>query len=463
MRNQIKNKFKIRKRLCAFAFVILLSLNTFSAVVSDNDGSAFITKSEFEVMKNDFNKQIDDYNQSIDSKIDGAIASYLSGIKLQKKEQLDRLLDENAIYNNQYLIHWKSNTDTRRINLDYTYINVSSTLNCFMSDIHAGNWAGGTYSWANWHNGVEDNVLSPSEVAWRYKYKDGTTTKYSLYYELVKNDLQINWFFQFPMSVSDWSTGISSGWELTNILSLNSSDLKQNQLNNKIATYYRYHNNSTIWECWSVWKEAYFTLRYNETPTTNIVMHPFSTAYEKIWDKDDTSLDMGWGDGEAWTGERYWGNPGPTPSGYPDLVRNPGTVHIRMPKNYWCPWQLITDNVQLKKREIKNLTDVSKKNFAFENGLVVGTIPSYNEEMELTAKFKTTVKGTVYMYVGDDRINNWKSTDYKGKKIEITDTSKEYTLKNDDVKKDQTIWMLFEPEITTATKHLYLTDLYIEK
>ena len=54
-------------------------------MVSDNDGSAFITKAEFDSLKNNFQNQIDQYNTSIDSKIDGAIASYLAGIKVSKE------------------------------------------------------------------------------------------------------------------------------------------------------------------------------------------------------------------------------------------------------------------------------------------------------------------------------------------------------------------------------------------
>ena len=61
-----------------------MSIESFGAVVSDNDGSAFITKAEFDSLKNNFQNQIDQYNTSIDSKIDGAIASYLAGIKSQK-------------------------------------------------------------------------------------------------------------------------------------------------------------------------------------------------------------------------------------------------------------------------------------------------------------------------------------------------------------------------------------------
>ena len=70
------------KRVTAIFLVLLFSIESFAAIVSDNDGSAFITKAEFDSLKNDFQAQIDNYNTSIDSKIDGAIAAYLAGIKV---------------------------------------------------------------------------------------------------------------------------------------------------------------------------------------------------------------------------------------------------------------------------------------------------------------------------------------------------------------------------------------------
>lgn len=443
--------------------LVLFCTSSFASIVSDNDESVLITKSEFESLKKDFSNQIDNYKFSVDKKIDGAISSYLANYKLQKQEKIDRLLDENAVYGGKYKLHWKSNTNTRRINLDYTYANLSSVLCSMMSQVNNGRYYGGQISWSNWHNGIVNNIIDPVEVAWKYKYKDGSTYKYSLYYELVKNSLQINAFFQFPLNDSNWSSGINSQWEYKNLLDINSTELKQNQLNNKIATYFRYYNNSTIWECWSVWKQAYMTLNYTETNTKNIVMHPFSTIHEKVWDKDDTTLDLGYSSETSVTPQQNWSTPGPTPEGYPDLTQLPGTIKMVVPNSYWCPWQLMEDNVQLNKREIKNLTDVSNKNFAFENGIAVGTIPAYNDDMQLTAKFTVTQNGIVYIYVGYDRINNWKETSFTGKKINITDVSKEYQLKIDNVKKNETIWMLYEPIITDKVKNLCLNDLYIEK
>ena len=69
-----------------------MSIESFAAVVGDNDGAAFITKTEFDSLKNNFQSQIDQYNTSIDSKIDGAIASYLSGLQIQHEKKLPLLV-----------------------------------------------------------------------------------------------------------------------------------------------------------------------------------------------------------------------------------------------------------------------------------------------------------------------------------------------------------------------------------
>ena len=75
---------RLIKRLVALSLVLLLSIESFAAVVGDNDGAAFITKAEFDSLKSSFQGQINRYNQSIDNKIDGAIAGYLAGINSLK-------------------------------------------------------------------------------------------------------------------------------------------------------------------------------------------------------------------------------------------------------------------------------------------------------------------------------------------------------------------------------------------
>ena len=93
----MRKSTRIVKRLLALFLVVLMSIESFGAVVGDNDGSAFITKAEFDSLKNDFQSQIDQYNTSIDSKIDGAIAAYLSGINMSKSTQ-EKLLTTGHDY-----------------------------------------------------------------------------------------------------------------------------------------------------------------------------------------------------------------------------------------------------------------------------------------------------------------------------------------------------------------------------
>ena len=81
---KVLSKFK---GIIALNCVLICTLS-FGAVVSDNDGSAFITKPEFDSLKNSFQAQLDLYNTSIDSKIDTAISLYLAGIKTTKVEKI---------------------------------------------------------------------------------------------------------------------------------------------------------------------------------------------------------------------------------------------------------------------------------------------------------------------------------------------------------------------------------------
>ena len=92
----MKRGTRIVKRLLALFLVVLMSINTLAAVVGDNDGAAFITKAEFDSIKNDFQSQLDRYNSSIDNKIDGAIASYLAGIRIGTRDVSIPYFIENA-------------------------------------------------------------------------------------------------------------------------------------------------------------------------------------------------------------------------------------------------------------------------------------------------------------------------------------------------------------------------------
>lgn len=86
------------KRACSAFLVLLLTFVTRinAAVVSDNDGSSFITKAEYDSLKNSFQAQLDSYNTNIDSKIDNAISSYIAGIdaKTESVRDIPRYVSE---------------------------------------------------------------------------------------------------------------------------------------------------------------------------------------------------------------------------------------------------------------------------------------------------------------------------------------------------------------------------------
>lgn len=83
--------------IISLLIIIQISNINFAAVVSDNDGTAFVTKGEFDTLKNYFQSQISSYNSSIDNKIDGSIASYLSGVQLALQEEMENYYEKYKV------------------------------------------------------------------------------------------------------------------------------------------------------------------------------------------------------------------------------------------------------------------------------------------------------------------------------------------------------------------------------
>ena len=85
-------KFKLLKRILALYVVVMLNINTYAAVGA-NDGSAFVTKSEFDALVNTFNAQMDVYENGIIGKIDGAVANYLNSLSNSKTLTLTNYIE----------------------------------------------------------------------------------------------------------------------------------------------------------------------------------------------------------------------------------------------------------------------------------------------------------------------------------------------------------------------------------
>ena len=82
----------LKKFISIFVIIIFGALNSFAAVVSDNDGAAFITKAEFDSLNNTFQAALNEFNTGIDNKLNDAISSYLSGIKQETEEAIKPLV-----------------------------------------------------------------------------------------------------------------------------------------------------------------------------------------------------------------------------------------------------------------------------------------------------------------------------------------------------------------------------------
>lgn len=100
---------KIIRRISAIFIILASTFNALAVAVSDNDGSAFITKAEYDSLKNDFQTKIDSFNTSIDSKIDDAISRYLAGIVVSKNKELASNITE--IKYPIEIIHHKKNIE----------------------------------------------------------------------------------------------------------------------------------------------------------------------------------------------------------------------------------------------------------------------------------------------------------------------------------------------------------------
>ena len=152
----MRKSTKIIKKLLALFLVVLISIDSFAAVVSDNDGAAFVTKAEFDALKRNFNDQIAKYNTSIDSKIDGAIANYLAGIKLSQESYIE--LDSKTNYTFPLLMqssvsHWNDYTKTQFFNLARNRVRYFQLQNLNFCDTTVSNAV-------TWNTETESDILS---------------------------------------------------------------------------------------------------------------------------------------------------------------------------------------------------------------------------------------------------------------------------------------------------------------
>ena len=210
MADKLRKKYrfgKIFKRAMALFIIVIINFNSYAAVVSSNDGSAFITKAEFDALVNDFNSRIEDYEKSIDAKIDGAIAEYLAGLATASSyivEDLIHVAKANS-NNNLKFIRWKPPQATKDVD------DVSAGFHCM--------WAWGCGDPSNATSGDTYGYITVSNhQSWAGSM---TMRRYTNYTDVNADYTNSYYYANFPFSNADEvnyiSTGNTTDFELSSL------------------------------------------------------------------------------------------------------------------------------------------------------------------------------------------------------------------------------------------------------
>ena len=401
-----------------FFFAFLFSIESFAAVVSDNDGSAFITKAEFDSLKNNFQSQIDQYNTSIDSKIDGAIASYLGGIKIAKTENID------SLYDNSW--KWTSNTS-------YSYDNVSDKKFYFkllfytrtlMADSTNAAFPGYYSHWS--FEPIQKSSRTYSTMVinnGQYKYK-----------QLVFRWEGILYFGRFGTQGAGGAT--CGGIQWYNFWP--DSMIEAN-------TVHTGHHWTDIW-----WYDGHNTLFVDQQDITwTPIIAPISSAdtyyYEEKNElqnadaKGDLATVYKGSIGESEDLDSVWAR-----SDYQNLQYYPDqTVSLESNKH------LKTQDLVLY-----DLKQKSTYNEQLKYGVCIGnTNTKLDAEASIVVKLKTSVKGDVLIALGDSAKNAWTSSTSYGSTTQTINTANTETTitvqATKDAKNGCKVFMIFKPTSTS--------------
>ena len=214
-------KLNLTKKIVSI-LLLLLCFDSFAAVVSDNDGSAFITKAEFDSLKNNFQAQIDNYNTNIDNKIDAAIAGYLAGIKVETTEELESYLNKiNSAAEDFYLdgsgnkVKYGYRCMARRFSTPTTQKPNGALTNFFISRNDVNLWVGNylQYGWARFGLTYNSRTSFREVTIPETNYKIG---KYMILDEdsngnLYSYNQTSNYTYRFYTGGSSFTHGVNNG------------------------------------------------------------------------------------------------------------------------------------------------------------------------------------------------------------------------------------------------------------
>ena len=448
-----------KKALCLI-FAFLLSINSFAAVVSDNDGSAFITKAEFDSLKNDFQSQIDSYNANIDNKVDNAIASYLAGISVNKQNEITSNLSKNGTLPNGTILKWSSSTsavfgnnainDKREI---IEIVGVYAMMNSSFKSLG--------YSWTNYYDSswgtdysVANRKYETSKLIKNMRLNDGTIVNG---YQRGKVACYLNWWFleyQPNGAVTSGSTWSPSAPENMNS---NYSNIYQNTRNlyNQICS-----GAKESWHSWSSMTiDTHDISLDGEEYTLAEELMPLSTANDLYWDstKNDVCVTLEGGNvNRAWSTATnlYWAARVNGGTGYGAVSINGGPSLMRRYRAPWMEQTHTANNIYLY-----SLNQIDKRHRKVKNGFIVGET---KDAGDYYIEFEADTPGTLYAIVGapidfstEADLAYW---------IQFPEANKQYTLKLENITfLKNPIWICFLPTSTTVKGTLKINRLYYEK
>lgn len=479
-----------------YIIVCIIFLNSWvhAAVVADNDGSAFITKAEFDSLKNNFQSQIDAYNSNIDSKIDSAIASYLAGITADTEIDLSSYIDNNGTYGNLIDLSWNSSSSYRMISttLPYAVQNWQA-----LTVVASPTWIGNNLTKVDYWSAVfkspkidmNGNTVTNNDRGTKKEYrvetvKIGTTNYRMLNHVKVVNIFQSIQFLGFPTLADSYNNTTITGWDMENIHLLNIDNLTQQNLEAGCwVDYYRTGDRNTTQRDRhvsnvSVWKSGSSAITQEYTVDNTHVLAPFSTVQEYVWDPE-SKVSIAWNNSmrtvDLWpnSSDVYWtGNV--QSAGWTHRYSNATKCNPSQMKELYFAWQHLPfksgernesgSNVLAKDSIIYNYWNIDDRNWMQKNGLVLGTVPS-GDEVEVICQCCSDVPGTVYFWCGPKYtvIDNWTSSSFGGISYALTGSNKEEKITLGKIKGDYTIWVLFAPTSTSVNGKLKVNRLFYKK
>lgn len=442
-----KNYLCMRIRQIAFSFfcvvfVITVNICVFAAVVSDNDGSAFITKAEFDSLNNAFQSQLNQFNTQIDSKIDTAIAGYLSGVKAGRTDMLTNNLET---LQKNYNVYWSGQTNglaTTRVPYGTEWqINIGGRGSGYGSS--NTRCAQGTYkvdgSFVRFPIITEEKVTTSS----------GTITRYIInYWEERKPWLTYCGFFLFNGDYwNTWPQGdIINGVFATQNMNPNTNDIfamEDSWWNPGNGT----GGNSSPWAM-SIWA-VYSTMSQNKDTKSIYIYSNAGSTY--CWNESDTRKSTGSGGGGnvTATNNGSWANGGGA-STYTGSIVFSGYTSQSNAYFPWCHKQYTYSN--LYDDRIRTITGATAP---ISDGLLL-TSDKGPGKLRITANGSSS--GNVSIIVKDGTNKNTIKT--VNDTINTADKQINVDLTNLEENKNFNVWIKYTP---SSQSTLNVGNIYYER